>query len=52
MLFFSFFCKIVGRVGEVSDIAQAVAYLAGESGSFITGILLPVDGGCTISAAI
>lgn len=41
-------CKLVGRPGEVSDVSQAVAYLAGESGSFLTGVLLPIDGGSLI----
>ncbi len=35
----------LGRVGEVSEVAEAIAFLAGDSASFITGILLPVDGG-------
>lgn len=34
-----------GRVGDVSDTSAAIAYLASESASFITGTLLPVDGG-------
>jgi NAD(P)-dependent dehydrogenase (short-subunit alcohol dehydrogenase family) len=33
------------RLGDVMDIAQAVAYLAAPSGKFITGELLTVDGG-------
>lgn len=40
----------VGRVGEVSDTSAAIAYLASESASFITGTLLPVDGGLMISS--
>lgn len=35
----------LGRVGEVSDTSAAIAYLASDSASFITGVLLPVDGG-------
>ena len=33
------------RLGDVMDIAQAVAYLAAPTGKFITGELLAVDGG-------
>lgn len=35
----------MGRVGEVSDTSAAIAYLASDSASFITGHLLAVDGG-------
>ncbi|XP_031638274.1 uncharacterized protein LOC116350578 [Contarinia nasturtii] len=36
----------LGRVGEVSDTSSAIAYFADEkSASFLTGILLTVDGG-------
>lgn len=40
----------VGRVGEVSDTSAAIAYLASDLASFITGTLLPVDGGSMISS--
>ena len=33
------------RIGEPYDIAKAVAFIASEDASFITGITLPVDGG-------
>ncbi len=36
-----------GRVGEVRDIAAAVAYLASGDASFITGQVLTIDGGMT-----
>lgn len=35
----------LGRVGEVSEVAEAIAFLASDAASFITGSLLPVDGG-------
>jgi len=34
-----------GRLGEVSDIADAVVFLASDASRFINGIGLPVDGG-------
>lgn len=35
----------LGRIGEPDDIAAAVAFLASNDASWITGINLPVDGG-------
>jgi NAD(P)-dependent dehydrogenase (short-subunit alcohol dehydrogenase family) len=35
----------LGRYGEVEDIAAMVVHLAGESGRYITGASLAVDGG-------
>jgi NAD(P)-dependent dehydrogenase (short-subunit alcohol dehydrogenase family) len=35
----------LGRVGEISDIADAVAFFASPAGSFITGADVLVDGG-------
>jgi len=37
-----------GRLGRPEDIAHAVAFLAGEGASFITGQSLTVDGGQTL----
>ncbi len=37
-----------GRVGEGRDIAEMVAFLASEAGSFVNGTVLTVDGGITI----
>jgi NAD(P)-dependent dehydrogenase (short-subunit alcohol dehydrogenase family) len=37
----------LGRVGEASDVANAVAFLASAEADWITGVLLPVDGGYT-----
>ena len=34
-----------GRLGEVSDMADAVVFLASDQSRFITGVGLPVDGG-------
>lgn len=35
----------LGRVGLSSEVADAVAYLLSDAASFITGIMMPVDGG-------
>ena len=35
----------VGRIGEPSEIADAVLYLCSGHASFVTGIAMPVDGG-------
>ena len=35
----------MGEFGEVDDIAEAVAYLAGPGARYVTGQVLTVDGG-------
>jgi NAD(P)-dependent dehydrogenase (short-subunit alcohol dehydrogenase family) len=35
----------LGRVGRTAEVGDAVAYLLFEQASFITGAVLPVDGG-------
>ncbi|MEN8114060.1 MAG: SDR family oxidoreductase [Actinomycetota bacterium] len=37
----------LGRIGEPEDVASAVAYLASDAASWITGVVLPVDGGAS-----
>lgn len=39
----------IGRIGETLDTSEAIAYVASDSASFITGILLPVDGGFMVN---
>ena len=34
-----------GRLGEVSDMADAVVFLASDAARFVNGVGLPVDGG-------
>jgi NAD(P)-dependent dehydrogenase (short-subunit alcohol dehydrogenase family) len=35
----------MGRIGRAEEVAAAVAFLASDEASFITGAILPVDGG-------
>lgn len=37
----------IGRFGKPEDVAHACLYLAGDESSFVTGAVLPVDGGFT-----
>ncbi len=39
----------LGRVGEPTDVAAAVAFLASADASWITGHVLPVDGGLLLA---
>jgi NAD(P)-dependent dehydrogenase (short-subunit alcohol dehydrogenase family) len=38
----------LGRFGLAEDVAAAVSFLVSRDAKFITGIMLPVDGGITI----
>jgi galactitol 2-dehydrogenase (L-tagatose-forming) len=37
----------MGRIGEPSEIAAAVVYLASAASTYITGAILSIDGGYT-----
>jgi NAD(P)-dependent dehydrogenase (short-subunit alcohol dehydrogenase family) len=38
----------LGRIGEATDIASVVAFLASRAAGWITGVSLPVDGGMSL----
>jgi NAD(P)-dependent dehydrogenase (short-subunit alcohol dehydrogenase family) len=38
----------MGRLGEPADVAHAALFLASEQSKFVTGVVLPVDGGNSI----
>jgi NAD(P)-dependent dehydrogenase (short-subunit alcohol dehydrogenase family) len=39
----------LGRWGRPQDVAQAVLFLAAPAAAFVTGVILPVDGGYLIA---
>lgn len=41
------FWQPLGPIGEVRDVAEAAVFLASDEAKFITGVVLPVDGGWT-----
>jgi NAD(P)-dependent dehydrogenase (short-subunit alcohol dehydrogenase family) len=38
----------LGRIGRAEDIAGATLYLCGKAGAFVTGAILPIDGGQSV----
>jgi NAD(P)-dependent dehydrogenase (short-subunit alcohol dehydrogenase family) len=40
----------LGRIGQPEEVATAVVYLASDESSFVTGMLLRVDGGMVVKA--
>merc|ERR1711935_676681 len=45
-------CKAipVGRVGEISEVAKLVVFLASKDGNFMSGIQFPIDGAYSLSS--
>jgi NAD(P)-dependent dehydrogenase (short-subunit alcohol dehydrogenase family) len=37
----------LGRNGQPMDVVEAILFLAGKRASWLTGVVLPVDGGVT-----
>jgi NAD(P)-dependent dehydrogenase (short-subunit alcohol dehydrogenase family) len=42
----------VGRYGEPDDVADAVRFLASDDAAWISGVVLPVDGGLTATGGL
>lgn len=38
----------IGRLGEASEVAEAVVWLCSDAASMMVGVAMPVDGGYTI----
>jgi NAD(P)-dependent dehydrogenase (short-subunit alcohol dehydrogenase family) len=38
-----------GRLGHAAELSAALIFLASDTGSYVTGITLPVDGGILTS---
>jgi NAD(P)-dependent dehydrogenase (short-subunit alcohol dehydrogenase family) len=41
----------LGRIGEADDVAGTVIYLSSRAGRYVTGSVIPVDGGATFARA-
>jgi NAD(P)-dependent dehydrogenase (short-subunit alcohol dehydrogenase family) len=42
----------LGRIGQADDVAGAAIYLCSRAGAYITGAILPIDGGLSVQHAI
>lgn len=40
---------LLGRWGEAEEVAEVIGFLVSPAASFVTGVLIPVDGGITAS---
>lgn len=41
----------MGRIGEDTDMASVVLWLCGKGGSYVTGAIVPVDGGSLVAVS-
>ncbi|MFK8912707.1 SDR family NAD(P)-dependent oxidoreductase, partial [Streptomyces sp. YS-3] len=39
----------LGRIGRPEEVARTITHLASPAASFITGVILPVDGGAVVA---
>jgi NAD(P)-dependent dehydrogenase (short-subunit alcohol dehydrogenase family) len=42
----------MGKLGEPDDIAEAIRYLVSDAAKYVTGVVLPVDGGNSIGVLV
>ena len=35
----------MGRIGKPEDVVEAILYLASDDSSWVTGTIIPIDGG-------
>lgn len=40
----------IGRIGSIEDCVHAISTLVNDKSSFLTGVILPVDGGITVKS--
>ena len=38
----------MGRIGQPNDVAKVVLFLASDDASYLTGVILPIDGGASL----
>ena len=38
----------IGRIGNPEDVANAILYFASDESSWVTGAILPIDGGISV----
>jgi NAD(P)-dependent dehydrogenase (short-subunit alcohol dehydrogenase family) len=38
---------LIGRAAQVDEIAEVIAFVASDKASYVTGAVIPVDGGRT-----